>query len=303
MPDNSSEAAILAKVLQAEPQDAPNAQHIKSSTLNLTIINLYKKYAKKYENREADQESQLIANAAVAWTKKKLRWISIQPFVRAEQLNVYATNFKGTDSSYFKKDYPIHYGLSVSMNVFDIYPNRWAYLLRGTVTGMEMSNTAILSGFNYESRTAFFTNSTGVTEITKSGVAYNQSDIKSDFVTQLSLEGYILPLKSFFPGVYASTSFNMSRLYRLPKIESRQNDDLQIPIEGGLVFNVVSKEKDKQKTLLSLLFFGRFEDITDSRRITIETQEPETKDEFINRNVSFGLRVGIPVNLPKRANE
>ncbi len=138
------------------------------------------------------------------------------------------------------------------------------------------------------------------TEKTKTGIAYNKSDVKSDFLGQLGAEYYLLPLKSFIPGLYLSTSLNVSSLYRLNNIVGRENDNLQISSEGGLVFNINSREKDKEKSILSLSMYVRFEDITDTKRTSKQDNKLESKDDYLKRNLSFGLKVGVPITLPQK---
>lgn len=296
----SPEEEIQKKIPAAVPKEEDKTQ-IQSSSLSLRIIDMKKKYDGRYEKRDDEKSNRMIANSADVWTVIKLRWLSFQPFLRSEQLTSYSMKYKDRDSSHFKKDHPFHFGFGVTYNRYNIHSRGFATFLRGTVAVMKTYNTATLSSFNYQTRREFFTNGNGITEKTESGLAYNKSDIKSGFVKQFSLEGFLLPLRSFVPGLYASTNINIGDLYHLPKVESREKDDTQIALEGGLVFNIANKEKDKQNTLLSVLLFGRFEDVTDSRRTEIETKKRETEDEFLTRNLSFGLRVGIPINLPKKA--
>ena len=72
--------------------------------------------------------------------------------------------------------------------------------------------------------------------------------------------------------------------------------------EGGLVFNISGREKDKEKNLFSILFYVRHEDLTDKRRTSKITGILESKDDFLKRNLSLGIKVGIPINLPQSSN-
>lgn len=88
------------------------------------------------------------------------------------------------------------------------------------------------------------------------------------------------PLNSFAPGLYISGNVNQSNLYNLTDVAGRQNDDIQISAEGGLVFNIANREKDKEKSLLSILVYARFEDFTDEQRTYVEPTKIDTKDDF-----------------------
>ena len=80
----------------------------------------------------------------------------------------------------------------------------------------------------------------------------------------------------------------------------RDKDKIVIPMEGGLVFNINSREKDKEKNILSLSVYTKFEDVTDKIRTAIKDNKVETRDDFMKRNFSVGIKVGIPITLPQR---
>lgn len=264
------------------------------------IVEAYKKYKNLNLNKDEEKFNKEISNANESWTKKSFYWFTLSPFARTEKLNLYHTKFKDIDSSYFKQDYPFYYGISGSFNMLSLYPNKFANYLKIGINLSNSNNLTTLNSFNYETRTAFYSYGNSSTEKTKTGIAYNKSDVKSDFLGQLGAEYYLLPLKSFIPGLYLSTSLNVSSLYRLNNIVGRENDNLQISSEGGLVFNINSREKDKEKSILSLSMYVRFEDITDTKRTSKQDNKLESKDDYLKRNLSFGLKVGVPITLPQK---
>jgi hypothetical protein len=294
--DNSSFDNILALVPKAEADKM-------SSTYIDAIVETYKKYLKTYENRESEELSKQIANVSTAWTQKKYWWFTISPFARTEKITEYHTKYNGLDSLYFKPNYPFYYGINAMINRYRLWPNKVALFWKLGIGLSHANNLTSLSSFNYETTSPFFSYGSTVTTKNKSGTAYNNSDIKSDFLSQLSSEIYLLPLKSFFPGIYVSGSINSSKLYNLPNVVDRENDKILIPIECGFVFNINSREKDKEKSILSISAYFRYEDVTDKRRVSKTNGLEETTDDFTKRNRSFGLKVGIPITLPQRSNQ
>jgi len=292
------ESSSLDALLNSVPQADENNMN---ATYNDNIFKTYKKYESLYGKSNSDQLSKQIENVSSAWTKKNYWWITISPFARTEKINEYHTKYKTTDSLYFKSNHHFYYGLNVMINNYMLWPNKKVALFWRAAAGVSYANNLVsLSSFNYESTTPFFTDGTTETAKTKSGTAYNYNDINSDFVTQFSGEVYLLPLKSFLPGLYFSSSINASKLYNLPNVIDRGNDKILIPMEGGLVFNINSREKDKEKSVLSISFYSRFEDVTDKTRVSLTNGKEETKEDFMKRNLSFGLKVGIPITLPQR---
>lgn len=294
--NESSLDALLNSVPQADENNM-------NATYNDNIFKTYKKYEALYDKSDSDQLSKQIENVSSAWTKKNYWWITISPFARTEKINEYHTKYKTTDSLYFKSNHHFYYGLNAMINNYILWPNKKVALFWRAAAGVSYANNLpSLSSFTYESTTPFFTDGTTATAKTKSGTAYNYDDINSDFVTQFSGEVYLLPLKSFLPGLYFSSSINASKLYNLPTVINRGNDKILIPMEGGLVFNINSREKDKEKSVLSISFYSRFEDVTDKTRVSVTNGTEETKEDFMKRNLSFGLKVGIPITLPQRSN-
>lgn len=291
---SQTEDELLDVIQPAKVDDMDN-------TYKDNIRNMYKKYKKLYDKRLDDESKKQIANVSSAWTQKKSWWFTVSPFGRTEKINEYHTKYEEVDSLYFKSNHHFYYGLNAMVNRYRIWPNKVALFWRLGIGLSHSNNLSTLSSFNYETITSFFGYGNSVTTKNKSGTAYNYDDIKAGFTKQLTAEIYILPIASyFFPGVYFSGSVNSSELYKLPKIVDRGDDKIQIPVEGGFIFNINSREKDKEKSILSISFYCRHEDLTDKRRITIADGIQETRDEFLKRNLSFGVKVGIPITLPQR---
>lgn len=181
-----------------------------------------------------------------------------------------------------------------------ILPNKLVSYLKVGLNSSHSNNISTLNSYNYETRSPLYNYGNSVTEKSKTGTAYNNKDFRTDFLGQFLLEYYILPLKSFAPGFYISSSLNRSSLYRLKEIEDRENDNFQVSLEGGPVFNINSREKDKEKSLFSLCMYVRFEDLTDSKRTNISDGKTEAHSDFLKRNLSFGLKIGVPITLPER---
>lgn len=272
--------------------------HIDATTFYAEIVEMYKKYEKQYKKREDLQLDKMVANTDGLWTQKTYSWWSFSPFVKTEKVNEYHTKFEERDSLYFKPDYRWTYGMSVYFNRYWVTPNKLAVLLRGGPSLTYSNNVSNLSAFNYETRTPFFQYGTSVTEKLKSGSAYNHTAIKQDWEKQLQAEFYLLPLNSFIPGLYLSGNIAHSNLYKLPDVVGREEDKLKVGAEGGLVFNINNREKDK--SLFSIITYFRYEDFTDKIRTDKNTGIEEPRKDFQKRNISMGIKIGIPITLPKR---
>jgi hypothetical protein len=277
---------------------------INTKTFNEKIFNTYLKYKKGNSNSTNEKETKKISNASDAWTGKFYRWLTISPFGRTEKLNMYYTKYGEIDSSYFKQEYPFFYGLGIYFNGLAVYPNKLAHYLKFGVNLSHSSNLTCINALNYETRNPLYAYGSSVTEKTKSGTAYKVKDYQTDFMGQFSLEYYLIPtMKNLIPGLYIAPNFNYSSMYRLKDVSGREKDMYQISGEGGLVFSINSKEKGKEKNLLTIIFYTRFEDFTDKRRTANTPNSVNTKEskgDYENRNLSYGIKVGIPINLAPR---
>lgn len=270
-------------------------------TYKKEIVSDFMRYKTIFDKQDENLINEEIKNASKVWTIKKYKWLTFDPFVKTEKINQYYIEHEGDDSMYFNTNYDLSYGIKVYLNYLHIRTQKVAVFLRGGVQISHTNNLSSISSFNYEDRSPLFINGINVIEKVKSGIAYNNSDFKEGFLGEGIGEIYILPLKSFLPGGYLSSSFSRSNLNQLPNVMDRENDKLRISVEGGPVFNINSREKDKEKSILSFSAYVRFEDVTDSRRVNIKNNEMESREDYLNRNLSFGLKVGIPIALPKRS--
>ncbi|KFC20069.1 hypothetical protein [Chryseobacterium sp. FH1] len=268
-------------------------------TYNDKVDSITKIYRKKYDKCEDEGINKEIEIASSVWTQKNYIWFSISPYLRTEKVNLYHTKFKELDSLYFKKDYPFNYGINFSGNFLIVVPNRISHYLKAGINLSRSNNISTLESFNYTTTTPFFSNGNSNTEKNKTGVAYNLNDLKNGFLGQLVGEYYLVPMKNLVPGLYITANLNYSNFYKLTNIKGRENDKIQFGTEGGLVFNINDTTKDR--SLLSILLYGRFEDLTDSKRLNKNTNIYEEKDDFIDRNLSFGIKIGIPISLPKKS--
>lgn len=259
---------------------------------------LYKKYAVlNKKSIDALMEKQIL-NASEIWTQKSYFWLTASPFVRVDKINGYHIKFQDKDSLYFKSTNGFNFGGSLYGNWYIINPKKVAYFIRGALSLSRSNNVATLSSFNYETLTPLYKNGIATTQKTESGSAYKYDEIKEGFLKSLTVEFYRLPLKSSFPGFYFSTNLNQSKLYNLSDVKNREGDNLLIGAEGGLVFNVNNKEKDK--SILSILAYIRHEDLTDSKRTSLKTGIEETNNDLLKRNIKIGIKVGIPISLPQQ---
>lgn len=262
------------------------------------LVELYKKYEKADKKRKDNELDKMVANSDGLWTRKRYSWWSFNPFVKTEKVNEYYTTFEDKDSLYFKPDYRWTYGVSVYFNKYWLTPNKIAVLLRGGPSLAYSNNVSNLSSFNYEIRTPFFQNGSSQTEKIKTGTAYNNSAIKEGWERQLVAEFYLLPLNSFVPGLYLAGNIANSDLYKLPGVVGRADDTWKAGAEGGLVFNINNREKDK--SLLSIITYFRYEDFTDKTRTDAITGIEEPRRDFQKRNIGMGIKIGIPITLPRR---
>lgn len=296
---NTNGLAVLLTCMPQAQVLAPG--EIDIATYYNELVDTYHKYLKLYNGSEEEELTRQINNVSKAWSHKKYWWFTFSPFARTEKITEHHTKFEGRDSLYFKPNYPFYYGINAMINRYHIWPNKIALFWRFGLTLAKANNINTLSSFNYETRTPFFSSGTSATEKVKTGTAYNYEQVKSGFASQVNAEIYLLPLRTFFPGIYFSSSINNSKLYTMPDMVGRANDKTMIPMEGGLVFNINSREKDKEKNILSLSVYTKFEDITDKRRTAIKDNKEETREDFMKRNFSVGIKVGIPITLPQRA--
>ena len=264
------------------------------------VVTLYKKYEKLYEGHKDDELDKMIANANHIWTQKKYLWWTLIPFFRSDKANEYYTKHQDQDSLYFKSGYRFSWGGSLYANRYWVTPNKIAVLARVGATISNTNNLSNLTLYNYENRTPFFEYGSSVTEKTITGSAYNNRDIVTGWEKQFGAELYVLPLGTVFPGLYLSSNIGHSELYKLPKVKDRTNDTFKAGAEAGLVFNINNRDKDK--TLLSIITYFKYADFTDSQRTSLATGIEETKEDFQKRNISIGLKVGIPITLPKQNN-
>jgi len=130
-----------------------------------------------------------------------------------------------------------------------------------------------------------------------SGSAFKSTNFKETLVYELFGEYYKFNLKNL-PGYFVSTRLKLGKINNLNMISDRQDDGVSVRVECGIIYNVENKEK-KNGPLFAITLFTRFEDITDGRRTSIASAEIESNEDFLKRNLGFGLRVGIPINLPK----
>lgn len=270
------------------------------SSYNNKIVSDYSKAKKVQNNLDSELITGQIKNAEDAWTLKRYYWFTFTPFVRTEKVNQFYQRYQDIDSNYFESKHEFFYGLGTYFNFLLVKPEKVATYLKMGMNLSHASNISNINSFNYVIHDSLYSYGDAVTEKNKTGSAYNHSEYKTDFLGQIFLEGYILPLRSFVPGFYIATSLNCSGMYRLTGIAGREKDYVQFSLEGGPVFNINSKEKDQEKSILSVSVYCRFVDLTDKKRTTISTGQIETNSDYLKRNLSFGLKVGIPITLPKR---
>ncbi|MES2827379.1 MAG: hypothetical protein V4687_04470 [Bacteroidota bacterium] len=288
-----------ANILSYLPQtDTDGDNLLKPGTYYEKLIILFNKYEKRYDNLDDEYLDKQIANASDLWTKKQYYWFTVSPILRSDKVNEYQTKFKGRDSLYFKSGFRWSYGVSASMNFYSVWPKSWAILIRPSFSLMKTNNMNNLTPYNYETRTSFFQYNTAITQKIRANSAYNNFDIIEGTEKQLSCELYILPIKSLFPGGFISANISNSRLFKLATTKDRQDDDFKAGLEFGFVFNINNKEKDK--TFLSILPYFRYDDLTDKLRTSTTTGLEETRKDFQDRNMSMGIKVGIPITLPKK---
>jgi hypothetical protein len=290
---------VILRVAPAVEWDPADATRIDPDTYKDKIVQDYARYHKAYEGREAAALAKKITNAAEIWTQKSYYWFTVSPFGRTEKLDEYYATPEVKDS-YFKAGYRFYYGVAGYANKYVVWPQKVATLLRVGASWSHSNNLAALSSYNYETRSPFYASGTAVTEKAKTGTAYNHEDIRSGAVGQLNLECYVLPLNTLVPGLYLSSSASYGGVYRLPQVVNRGDDKLLVGLEGGVVFNINSRDKDKEKNLLSLLVYVRHKDLTDELRTATATGIEESKSDYEKRNLVLGLRVGIPITLPQR---
>ncbi|MNI01212.1 hypothetical protein D3C73_540460 [compost metagenome] len=294
--DNATVDQIMKRLGQLE---------VDSNAIGTGYLSNYKpdiyKYYKLYHGRNSHEvKNKLkIENALDIWTKKSYYWFTLSPFIRAEGINAYHNKYKDQDSLYFKSENSWYYGGTLLFNQYYLFPKRFAHLIRTSITLSHSNNLATLKPFNYETSTPLYQAGNSITQRTSSGSAYSFDQLKSGFLKSFSAEYYFLPLKTLIPGGYVSANVNNSKLYNLSDYVGRENDSWLIGAEGGLIFNINSREAGKEKNIFSILTYIRHEDITDKRRTPIKTGVEESAEDYNKRNWSIGIKVGIPINLPQ----
>ncbi|TPG58008.1 hypothetical protein [Hymenobacter nivis] len=301
----SSVDTILAKAPVADTittvEKGKSHKDIKPGTFLGKLVDDYAKRAKQHKNLDKNTSAELIKNAADIWTQKNYFWITVSPFARSTKLELYHTQFENKDSSYIKSEYKFFFGLTGYLNFYRVNVNKRAHFFRLGVTAAKDNNLNTLNSFNYENTRPFYAYGTNVTVKTKEGTAYNEKALHTGLVGQFNVDYYNLPLNSFVPGFYISSTVNLGNVYNLNDFVGRENDSFVLGLEGGPVLNIKSREKDKDKNILSILLYLRYEDLTDQRRTSKESRQLEPIEDFRKRNLSVGLRLGIPITLPQRS--
>lgn len=300
--DNSNTLVeILSEVPQANYDTIAGVNIIDAKTINDKIYSEYKKYKKIYQNKKDNLKDMQIKNAEDAWVSKTYMWWTFAPFFKSEKVNKYYRMYidENNDTVYtqFKGDYLLSGGGTVFFNYYNLRPQKVAnYFKLGTNLSYK-NNLNSLSSFNYEKKDSL---NQSATQIVQTGTAYADSLLRCNFSGDLFAEYYFLPLNTFIPGFYVSTNLNFNKNNKSTVYTYTGNDILQVAFEGGLIFNINSREKDKEKSILSLSAYVRFEDLTDKRRTSSNDSKLESKDDYLERNLSYGLKVGIPITLPQR---
>ena len=265
--------------------------------VNVPLIKDYEKYKKGYENINNEIYDLKIENVATQWTTKNYLWYSITPKISTQKTPLYHTKFEGRDSFYFKTEYPLEYGLAGYVNWLHEYTKKSISLyVRSGITVLYSNNLSSLSSFEYDTRSSLYTYPGIITEKSKKGTAYNYKQFKEGWLTEIPLELYFLPKK--YPGLYFNTNFRFSKLFNSDDFVGQEKKASQIRAEGGIIFNFNNRDKDKNFLSLSLYF--RHLDLTDKIRESKNNGNIETRSEFRDRNISYGLKVGIPITLTKK---
>lgn len=268
--------------------------NIDPSTYYKEIVDFYIKYEKLNKSLENEIINSQIKNAADLWSQKNYHWFAFSPYIKTEKANLLDTlSYTFTDKHY------LYGGLGVSYNYLKTAPEKVSMYFKVGVNVGYASNKDGISSFDYEFSDTLFSKPDSIAIEKSSGSAYYKHKFDEGFAANFTASIYILPLKSFYPGFYTSFDFKYNSLYNLSEFDGIKTEKLKIAWEAGAVFNINSKEKDKTNSILSISPYVGFNDISDIKR-TKKTESSDPADKYIKGNLIFGLKLGVPIYLPKR---
>lgn len=206
------------------------------------------------------------------WTSKKLHWLSLHTDFGYQKYLTYDSTMAAlqTTNAFAGNLLNVHYNLHVLAPTYMLYFRAGA----GLAWGNNLSDFKKRDYLRID--TLGITNGTTYVEETK-GVAYFTDGAALRFFPQPKIEAefYLVPWRDLFfaPGFYLKMAGILGKTTKLPT-------------EIGLVFNVQSKEKDKN--YVSILPFVGFDNLL---RIDSETNNRGIK------NWKIGFKVGLPIGV------
>lgn len=218
------------------------------------------------------------------WLNKHFRWLTFSPSVNYQAYNIYGIDKDGKMLPP-KTTMPFVKGkLAIWASRYDVY-KKAGYLWRlGSefVYGHYLMDFKEVKYYVRDTLQAEGNGNTVVEESVTSGL-YRLKDSRRKEKLYLNFHGefYILPRKTFMPGF----NVKMSAL----RDELLPTNPYRLRIQGGLVFNLLNKEKDKP--VLSILPYVRYanllgQEVKEGDQVRLMTSKEK---------LSIGITIGLPI--------
>jgi hypothetical protein len=210
----------------------------------------------------------------------KIKWWNLTPAISNSAFHLYDPIAVGITSRH-----SLGLEMKVSYNWLFKYPayaGKFIYLSFG-ITPKRMNSLDDIDNFSYKKSTQLKVGTTETLTDEETGNAYS-GNYKNGFGLDVFAEGYwCFSKKRFIPGLYGKIAYN----YGYPLV-----NDMQMPLEMGLIYNLASSDKDSIN-LLSVIPYVGWTNI--NRSLDYATRTPES----LHSKFNFGLKVGVPINIGK----
>lgn len=230
-------------------------------------------------NRQYDFEINL---TRVNWTWKRIHWINGSVSGSNSNFKLYDnTNTINplTDSNSFTHQVSLSYNL-----LFKGKEASQFIFFRSGASLIRANSLPDLSRYSYKKETTINLPNNEQLKSTKEGIAY-EGELVEKMGFELFAELYYAPWKtSFIPGFYLKTMYRNSKAWINPQ---------KVPVELGLIWNVVSSNKE-DKNLISIIPYVGWSNLIKEYKDNTKTQTKKLSELF-----SFNVKFGIPVNLGK----
>ncbi len=206
------------------------------------------------------------------WVAKNIYWFSFSGFYEGTDALFYDTDILQRTSNFLSE-----FGAVAAFNNYYI-DERAVYYIRIAAEIARRNNLDEFKKVGFI-ETDSLGSSSGKRVVTETkGDAYTDNTFMQAFEFGIDIEAYALfPKKTFMPGFYFRSALKISEAYK---------DGYRVPLELGLAFNIISKKDDENN--FTLLPHLRWRNLFGN-----------SASEFSQGNLSFGIRLSIPITIDK----